>query len=95
MVFNSLFGFKRSNEAQEMDTRDATPGRGAARSQMGSRDSSGLGVRSNDSEDGSEKESRIKHRHSISGAEARILKAVSKSSIDAADDGKSYSITEV
>lgn len=70
MVFNSLFGIKRSSEIPETE-RDASVSSNDARQRTGE----------------VEKDIVVGQEKSISEAEARILRAVSKSSISGTDDG--------
>ena len=85
MVFNSLFGFKRSGAAHEVEERSSTAGQESAGGRIDGRN---LGP-SREHLMEAEEEFQAKQRSSpLSEAETRILKAVSSSSINSTEDGK-------
>ena len=86
MVFNSLFGFKRSDEAREAEPRDTDSTGDGTRKRT---DGKNLGQdKDQQGRNEDEEYSMRQQSYSLSEAESRILKAVSKSSINSTDDGK-------
>ena len=84
MVFNSLFGFNRPSAARAVEERDSTTAGGGM-------DERNLGQNREQLKE-AEKDYHQKQKGSpVSDAEARILRAVSKSSINSTEDGKETS----
>ena len=80
MVFNSLFGMKQAEET-------AAPRSGSERPEGHHRDN-GLGLSTHDPDMASEQQlPHDRKSDSLSEAEARILKSISKGSFNATEDG--------
>ena len=85
MVFNSLFGFKRSGTAHDVEETEGTAARGSARGRIDGRN---VGPNREQLVEVEEEYQAKQKGSSLSESEMRILKAVSKSSINSTEDGK-------